>query len=234
MISDTLSNFARRLSVTVAIGALSLTMAYAPRAEASTVVFSNDVPAAGSSGNEATQWVQTGRFTVAGNTALTGGGVYIADQLGPGALGGWDGSLNYWIFSDAAGQPGAALGSGAAAGISTTDTGTAWCCGGNMFLVDFDFASAIDVLAGATYYRGIHLANNFIDRDDIYWVRNGSGPGFESAGGTFNNWFNNGFSKAFYLRGDPVVPIPLPAALPLLAVGLALLGGIGAARRRKA
>lgn len=194
----------------------------------SAVIYNNGGPNS-SSGNDATQWVQAEDFGFGLGATVGGAGVYIA---GFGGIGNWDGALDYWIFGDSGGSPGAILTSGAAQNLAVSDSGVAWCCGGNAWLVDFDFASNFAASAGITYWLGIHLSTNF-DRDDIYWVTtatNGTTRGNESNGGTFNNWFNNGQEHAYYLKGARVPgEVPAPAALSIVGLGLAALG---LARRR--
>ena len=59
-----------------------------------------------SNGNEATLWLQAEDFTLGSSQNVTGAGVYFGGIEGIGA---WDGSFQYFVFSDAGGQPGAAL-----------------------------------------------------------------------------------------------------------------------------
>lgn len=195
----------------------------------SAVIYNNGGPS-GANGNDATQWVQAEDFGFGLGSTVGGAGVYIA---GFGGIGNWDGTIDYWIFGDSGGTPGAALASGSGQNVATSDSGIAWGFGGNAWLVDFDFASNFNAVAGNTYWLGVHLSTDY-NRDDIYWVttaNNGTTRGNESDGGTFNNWSNNGQEHAYYLKGERVPgEVPAPAALGIVGLGLA---GLGLARRRK-
>jgi len=191
------------------------------------IVYDNGGPDA-SSGNDATQWVQAENFSIAAGASVMDAGVYIAGFDG---IGNWDGAMDYYFFADVGGTPGALLASGAAQNMTTTDSGIAWCCGGNAYLIEFDLAAPFAAAAGTTYWFGIHASANFGERDDIYWVTTapGAGNGHESDGGTFDNWFNNGQEHAFFLTGGEVTPMPEPMSLALVGIGLA---GLAFRRRR--
>lgn len=188
------------------------------------IVYNNGGPNA-SSGNDATAWLQTEDFSIAGGANINHATVYLA---GFGGIGNWDGTIDYFFFANSGGTPGALLASGSGMNVTSADSGGAWCCGGNAFSIDFDvnpFAAA----AGTTYWFGIHASTDF-NRDDIYWVTTNpsSGNGTESGGGTMNNWANNGQEHAFSLAADGRVPEP--GTLFLFAAGaLAVF-----ARRRQA
>ncbi len=206
----------------------ALLLAAAPASAA--VIYNNGGPDS-ISGNETVAWVQAEDFGFAGGATVTGAGVYLA---GYGGIGTWDGNFQYYIFADAGGIPGAVLATGSPA-VTTSDSGTAWCCGGNAFLFEFDLAAPFNAAAGTTYWLGIHAggANNF-NRDEIYWVTtagNATATGQESSGGTFDNWFGNGQEHAFYLVGDRGGVIPEPATWAMLIAGFGLVGM--AARRRR-
>jgi hypothetical protein len=192
------------------------------------IVFTTGAPVAGATGNEATLWIQANSFSLGSAATIVGGGVYVGSYTGD--LSPWDGSFTYWIFADAGGAPGASLATGAAQNVISSDTGIAWCCGGNMQLLEFDLAAGFNAAAGTTYWLGIHLAADFDSRDELYWAGSFAGNHSESFGGTQNNWASFGPRHAFFLTGEGGV-IPEPATWAMLIAGFGLVGA--AARRRR-
>jgi hypothetical protein len=206
------------------LASTALTMG-AVSAEAA-VVYNNGAPN-NVNGNETTAWVQAEQFSFGGATNVAGAGVYLAGS------GTYDGNFQYYIFADAAGTPGSVLASGSVT-PTITDTGVPWPFGGNTRLFAFNFNSIFNAAAGTTYWLGIHASSDFA-RDEIYWVTtaaNATATGFESSGGTFNNWFNNGQEHAFYLEGARIGgAVPEPATWALMIGGFALAGAAARARR---
>lgn len=194
------------------------------------IIYDNGGASDGDSGNETTQWVQADDFNIASGGTVGGAGVFIG-ATGGDPLSVWDGTLEYFLFSDGGTTPGALLASGNGVNVSTADTGISWCCSGNAWLFEFEFESGFTAAAGTDYWLGIHLSSNY-DRDELYWIAQAgsSGNQSESEGGTFDNWTNGSVERAYYLT-DGAASVPAPASVALFGLGLA---GIGFSRKRKA
>lgn len=193
------------------------------------IIYDNGGASIGDGGNETTQWVQADDFNIASGGMVTGAGIYIGGSGGdPFSV--WDGTLEYFLFSDAGVTPGSLITSGNGINVSTSDTGISWCCSGNAWLFEFDFESGFTAAAGTDYWLGVHLSNNY-DRDELYWISQAgsSGDQSESSLGTFDNWGIGRLDRAYYLTGS-AASVPEPASLVLLGLGLA---GIGFSRKKK-
>ena len=178
------------------------------------------------SGNEAAQWLQTEDFSLAAPTALASANFWTL-ETSPG----WDGTLDWYLFANNAGQPGAMLANGAGMNVNKVATGLTALGGAyTEYEYSFNFGGTPVLAAGTTYFFGIHLAADYSTRDDVYWETTSQGPGDgeESLGGTLNNWSDNGQEHAFNLQG--AVPDATGTA-PLL--GAAFVGLCALSRRFK-
>ena len=187
------------------------------------------------SGDEMTSYVEADDFLLPTASTLTDAHFWTLEGYGY-AYGGnpWDGTLDYYIFADVSGQPGASpLYTGSAQNIVKVSTGRTWNRGLEMgeYEYSFDLANPLSLSANTTYWFGLHLASDFNDRDEIYWETTGIGygsVGFGAGGGTFDNWLNTTQQHAFQLTGTPI-----PEPCTMLLVGSGLLGVAGLRRKFK-
>ena len=213
------------------LAAVSVAAIVAP-ANAATI-YNNGGPTP-TDGNESAAWVQAESFTLTAASLVGSAGVYMSAFGG----GGYNNSgFQYYIFANSAGTPGAVLTTGSVT-PTITNAGLNDAAGSPVKLFSFNFATPFAAAANTTYFFGIHAnaAGNFT-RTDIYWDKaagNGTPTGRESAGGTFNNWSDNGNEHAFFL-GDAVGgAVPEPATWAMMLAGFGLTGAALRRRRQQA
>jgi len=179
------------------------------------VIFDNGAPDQ-QNGNEATLWIQSEDFMVKQPEILTDCHFWTLEGYGaPYGGNPWDGTLQYWVFADNGGTPGAIIDSGSGQNIVKTGTGGT-ANGANEFVYDFDLQQPVPLAADSIYWLGLHLASDYQDGDQIFWETTSQGwgsTGIESSGGTMDNWANNGQHHAFYLT------TPEPTTICLLGLG---------------
>jgi hypothetical protein len=204
-----------RARITVLVAVLALFMQVAEATAGNTAIFDNGAPDQ-HKGNEVTQWVQSEDFMVEQPEILTDCHFWTFEGAGAPAGGNpWDGTLEYWVFADNAGAPGAIIDSGLGQNKVRTGTGVIVLETYNEFAYDFDMERPVPLVAGNIYWLGLHLASDYTDRDEIYWETTNQGlgafgsTGIESYGGTFDNWANNDRHHAFYLTTPELTTMAL-------------------------
>ncbi len=198
------------------------TLGVAMMASSSMASIYDNGPANFFDGNEMTAWLQSEDFMLNGNAVANGATFCLLNTLVGSNNANWDGSLQWYIFNDSGGQPGAIHASGNAQNIVITFAGTI--NGFDHYGVAFDFGQNVALTGSTQYHLGLHMAADYNSRDELYWGTtnyNATQTGWESSGGTMNNWFNNGQEHCFTL-------VPTPSTAALLG-----LGGLAAVRRRR-
>lgn len=173
-------------------------------------------------GNELTQWLQTEDFVLGGNANVAGATFSLLNAVAGNNNANWDGGLQWWIFDSAAGNPNSIVATGNAQNIAVNFVLNNTF---DFYDVSFDFGTSVALSAGTQYHFGIHMANDYSSRDELYWgttAFNNTATGRESDGGLMNNWVDNFNEHAFTLV------VPAPGATMVLG-----LGGLLAARRRR-
>jgi hypothetical protein len=163
--------------------------------EAPTTIFDAGAPNL-DDGKEMTFWVQADDFILGSDATLTGVNFWTIES---GTT--WDGTLDYYIFSDNNGQPASSpLFSGSGTNITRTATGNS-AYGYLEYAYGFDLATPQALTGGTRYWLGLHLAADFNNQDYIYWVTTGGNFGLTSQAsqeGTFDNWADRRYSGIIF------------------------------------
>jgi hypothetical protein len=229
----------RAISLSSVALAAALTFMGAAPASAS-IIFDNGAPDQ-DEGFQAQSWVEADDFQLLNATTLTDGHFWTL-ELTEGTP--WDGTLEWFLFADAGGQPAAApFANGNGLNIVRTPTGVTVGFY-DEYEYSFDLSAAVPLLGGTPYWFGLHLDADYDFAFSVFWETTASGFGSQSMnslGGTFDNWQANidpddpvggNTNLAFFLTDDLVAAVPEPGTLALF--GVSLLGLAALRRRRKA
>ena len=151
--------------------------------------------------------------------------LWLAKEMDP-----INGDIQWWLFNDNNGDPGAITDSGYGTNLSSTHVGQHPANDNVQFwTLAFNFDHGVSVKANNSYWFGLSIQ----DLGNVGWS-NSLTKGYNDArspNGTFDNWEHTSSSNSdmsFKLYGEPV---PEPATMLLFGAGLAGLVGY---RRRQA
>lgn len=200
---------------------------------ASTLLFDGGAPDGSSGSVLSFQWPDgTGPVIVAddfvlGDNAQVSGVQFWTYERSPGS----GNTVDYYLFADSGwGQPAAApLASGRVDNVLKTPDPQARFEDAPGYSYEFSFDGAVTLSGGSTYWLALGLPEG----GERWWRATQDASGDEAYLGTFadgavGRWFAAGGNQAFALFGQPVVPVPVPGSLSLLALGLL---GLGLVRR---
>lgn len=153
-------------------------------------------------GNEMTNWLQAEDFTLSNDAKVGAVTFSILDTLAGNNLANFDGTIDWFIYADGGGTPGALMASGSGTNVVTSfdQNNGIW----DFWDASFDLDVAQNLTAG-TYWLGLNLNNNgCVTRDELYWGTtnaNGTSSGNEqtNCSGGFGS---NGTEHSFALFGS--------------------------------
>ena len=168
-----------------------------------TIIYDNGGPNQ-QDGNEMTEWIQAEDFNLSADSTLMI--VNFWDIEAPGGAA-YQGEIDWTLYADAGGTPGAAFASGTAAGVDVTRTFIQCCVLGlfDEYSNTFNISPGVALTAGTTYWLGLHNGPlTFTTRSEFYWETtnfNGTFTGHEDQAPFDGVWFDNAQEHAFNLEG---------------------------------
>lgn len=173
--------------------------------------------------NYATYRLMADDFSLSSNFDLTGATLQV---MGKGNFSSWDGTAEYYLYSDDGGKPGQVLTHGYGKNINVIDTDLSFYNWGTVKSLAFEFESKIPVNAGSIYWLGMHLSETY---ESNQWVYDNALWGYSSSIGNtvyshesnLSEWFDYyPGTLAFSLQGVAAVPEPDTYAMLLCGIGL--------------
>ena len=155
-------------------------------------------------GNEMTEWLQAEDFTLSADSTLTSVNFWDIEAT-RGAS--YQGEIDWVLYADAGGQPGASFASGAAVGAAVTRTFIQSCVLGfyDEYSLSFNISPGVPLTAGTTYWLGLHNGPlTFTTYSSFYWETtafNGTYTGLEDDAPFDGGWADNFNEHAFNLGG---------------------------------
>jgi hypothetical protein len=204
----------KKISARATVLALMLGVSQAATA---LTVFNNGAPDF-VTGTAMTEFVVADNFTVASSYDITNIRFWSAQS----ALGAYQGSVAWAIYSDLAGLPNSSLNAGLATVTGTATVGTVPPGYG---VYSFDIPVSFTLAAG-NYWLALHNGplSNTTTPGDMLWATSGSTSTPASVyfdGG----WVSTGNEQAFRVDGNVSV-VPEPEGIALFLAGLAVCGGL--------
>ncbi|MEE3100740.1 MAG: VPLPA-CTERM sorting domain-containing protein [Pseudomonadota bacterium] len=142
--------------------------------------------------------------------------------------------VSWGIWSDDSDLPDSEL----ASGVAAADFVNVGVANSNYDFIRLDFDVTPTALAAGEYWASFHL--DAVVTSSLYWARTTSGDGITAKrleGDVWTAGYTGGTDNYAFLIDDGVAAtseVPLPAAAPLLAAGLAGLAAVARRRRRGA
>lgn len=144
-------------------------------------------------------------------------------------------NVSWGIWSDDSDLPDSEL----ASGVAAADFVNVGVANGNYDFIRLDFDVTPTALAAGEYWASFHL--DAVVTSNLYWARTTSGDGITAGrvdGDVWTAGYTGGGTDNYAFAIDDGVAatseVPLPAAAPLLAAGLAGLAAVARRRRRAA